>query len=144
MTSINVWTDTNFTLFCFGSTFHLICSKYWPDMTILLILSNVWIDSISPKFLVNFVCGVRQILTINDIIVAWWLILSNVRTYSNLTWFHFWSISMWISRATGWYVCGCCPPNIFFLCCQLHVVGRKCICADTCKLLTNHLCWNGC
>ena len=46
--------------------------------------------------LINFSCELGQIMTWYDFLEARWMILSNVWTDSNLTWFHFGQLFIWI------------------------------------------------
>ena len=50
------------------------------------------------KLLVNFAHGLGQVIARYDLLEARWLILSNVRTDFNLTWFHFW----WLTSCLPW------------------------------------------
>ena len=43
------------------------------------------------SLLVNFSCELGPIMTRYDFLWARWVILINVRTHLNLTWYHFWS-----------------------------------------------------
>ena len=57
-------------------------------------LNRLELDLIS--LLVNFSCELGPIMTKYDFLWARWVILSNVRTDLNLTWFHFGQLFMWI------------------------------------------------
>ena len=90
----NVWTDLpgNFGQLCMwiaaNNDHTWLPMAYMSDS--VQCSNRLQIDLI--VLLVNFVCTFGQVMTIYDFLGARQVILSNVRTDSNLTYFRFWSI----------------------------------------------------